>query len=293
MAGAENLRDLLKGLERNAVRLSIGAGDGLEIGRFGGVPDVPEGFDWPWFVTDTYVDDEVKPRSLSFLAQFDCAALAPLDRDGLLPYEGVLSFFYETVSQRWGYDPEDAGCARVFWFPDKAALRPAGFPADLEWFCRFPALSIRGQSEAEYPSYEEFALMPDLLMARNELGQRPWEVLNRLRDSVRGGEALPPPWHRLLGWPDIIQNCMTEECELISRGYSTGNGFKDVPEDILEEAAKTSLENWRLLFQLDNGVSVGDFSLDFGDSGSIYFYIRKEDLAARRFDRVWLILQSC
>ena len=34
-----------------------------------------------------------------------------------------------------------------------------------------------------------------------------------------------------------------------------------------------------------------NFSLDFGDCGSIYFYIRKDDLAARRFERAWLILQ--
>ena len=29
----------------------------------------------------------------------------------------------------------------------------------------------------------------------------------------------------------------------------------------------------------------------FGDCGHIYFYITKEHLAARRFDRIWLILQ--
>ena len=43
------------------------------------------------------------------------------------------------------------------------------------------------------------------------------------------------------------------------------------------------------------GVTVtvtGDgFELMFGDCGRVYFCIRKEDLAARRFDRVWLILQ--
>jgi len=38
-------------------------------------------------------------------------------------------------------------------------------------------------------------------------------------------------------------------------------------------------------------VRARDFELMFGDCGSIYFYIRKEDLAARRFDRVWLIQQ--
>ena len=108
----EDLKALLASLARSAVRLEIGTGEGPVIGRFGGAPDVPEGFDWPWFVTDTYVDDEVKPRSLSFLCQFNCAALAELDGEGLLPREGVLSFFYELGSQRWGYDPKDAGCAQ-------------------------------------------------------------------------------------------------------------------------------------------------------------------------------------
>ena len=31
----------------------------------------------------------------------------------------------------------------------------------------------------------------------------------------------------------------------------------------------------------------------FGDCGRIYFYIRREDLVQRRFDRVWLIQQCC
>ncbi len=29
----------------------------------------------------------------------------------------------------------------------------------------------------------------------------------------------------------------------------------------------------------------------FGNYGRIYFYIRKDDLRAKRFDRIWLILQ--
>ena len=75
----EDLKALLTSLARSAVRLDIGAGEGPEIGQFGGMPDLPEGFAWPHFVTDTYLDDEVKPRPLAFLAQFDCAALAGLD----------------------------------------------------------------------------------------------------------------------------------------------------------------------------------------------------------------------
>lgn len=48
------------------------------------------------------------------------------------------------------------------------------------------------------------------------------------------------------------------------------------------------------MFQLDSVKSEEeDFELMLGDCGMLYFYIRKEDLPARRFDRVWLILQCC
>ncbi len=53
---------------------------------------------------------------------------------------------------------------------------------------------------------------------------------------------------------------------------------------------RNSLANWQLLLQLDT-VRKDDFELMFGDCGRIYFYIRKDDLKARRFENVWLILQ--
>lgn len=52
------------------------------------------------------------------------------------------------------------------------------------------------------------------------------------------------------------------------------------------------MDGWLLLFQLDM-VYYEDFELMFGDSGRFYFYIRREDLVERQFDKVWLILQSC
>ena len=280
----EALKALLTSLARNAVRLEIGTGEGPAIGRFGGAPDVPEGFSWPWFTTDTYMDDEVKPRPLAFLCQFDCAALAELDGDGLPPHEGVLSFFYELGSQRWGYDPKDAGCARVYWFPEKAALGPADFPEALEEEFRLPSLPIRGRMERCFPGYDDAAAAVG--RAEGELGLK---TFNAAYSTVAGKPETVGSVHRLLGWPDIIQSSMTAECELVSRGYNLGGGQK-IPEDQLREAEETSLENWRLLFQLDS-IQLGKFSLDFGDYGRVYFYIRKEDLAARRFDRVWLVLQ--
>ena len=81
-----NMEEKLLRHRREMIRLEMGDPDGGGIGatRFGGAPDVPAGFVWPTFETATYGDDEVKARPLAFLAQFNCAQLAPLDREGLL-----------------------------------------------------------------------------------------------------------------------------------------------------------------------------------------------------------------
>ena len=83
---------------------------------------------------------------------------------------------------------------------------------------------------------------------------------------------------------------MTLQCELVSRGYYLGGTWDGVPLEERDALRCPSVRDWQLLFQLDT-VASGDFELMFGDCGRIYFYIRREDLQARRFDRVWLILQ--
>ena len=98
----EDMRQKLEKMCRNSIRLSIGGREKHAVGgtRFGGVPDVPGDFVWPVYETDTYDDKEIKPRPLSFIAQFNCAEFAPLDTEGLLPKAGVLSFFYEAESMK-------------------------------------------------------------------------------------------------------------------------------------------------------------------------------------------------
>ena len=95
---------------------------------------------------------------------------------------------------------------------------------------------------------------------------------------------------QLLGWPFVIQNSMFSECDLVTQDYYLGNGWVKIPKEIRQQAEDSARDRWVLLFQLDT-VECGDFELMFGDDGLIYFYITKEDLAARRFDRIWLILQ--
>ena len=256
-------------------KLAVGAS------KFGGRPDVPADFIWPVFETDTREDDQVKERPLAFLAQFDCAQLAPLDPEGLLPKEGVLSFFYELESQRWGYDPKDAGCARVFWF--EGPLAPAEFPAELEEDFRLPEMAAQLSGGTDAPDFQDACPALEDAWTAND-----YRIFDQARREL--GMDYPANRSQLLGWPDIIQNNMTLQCELISRGYYLGGSWEKIPLEERSALRTPSVRDWQLLFQLDT-VENGDFELMFGDCGRIYFYIRREDLAQRRFDRVWLIQQ--
>ena len=83
---------------------------------------------------------------------------------------------------------------------------------------------------------------------------------------------------KLFGYPNVIQNPMEEECEACFRGFRQGNqeDYAAISEmekaDIAEKA-----KEWILLFQMST-VETDNYELMFGDCGSIYFWIRKEDL---------------
>ncbi len=48
------------------------------------------------------------------------------------------------------------------------------------------------------------------------------------------------------------------------------------------------VDEWLLLLQLDSDDNAGTM---WGDAGMLYFWIRKADLAASRFERTWMTWQ--
>ncbi len=103
-----SMKEKLESLGKNSIQLKIARKETYKLGatRFGGKPDVPPDFIWPTYEGESY-DHVVKDRPLTFLAQLNCAELAQFDAEHLLPDHGLLSFFYETDTQCWGYDPKD------------------------------------------------------------------------------------------------------------------------------------------------------------------------------------------
>ena len=280
------MKDKIQQLQQNSIVLKIARKEKYKLcgTRFGGKPDVPSNFVWPYF-EGKGLDGTVANRPLAFLAQFNCEDLSKYDTEHILPEHGILSFFYETDSQRWGFDPKDKGCARVFWFEDTSVLSPAEFPEDMEDDFKFPMVKIKMSNEVSYPSEDDFSGIFPSEGGLDDCEDAFEKATGKSVYDMNDGS-------QLLGWPDVIQNSMFVECDLVARGYYLGDGWRNVPKDIRKEAEETAYDKWRLLLQLDT-VECGDFCLMFGDCGHIYFYITKEDLKAKRFDRVWLLSQCC
>lgn len=278
-----NIKKELIKTAQNSIRLKIGgtAENALGGTRLGGKPDVPADFEWPYFEGKGF--DGVKNRPLSFIAQFNLEELAQFDTDNLLPKKGILAFFYELNTMTWGYDPKDKGSAAVYYFEDINALRTADYPEDLDKDFYLPSMKITVNSEKSYQSYEDFILQREKLI-------EDWDEFESVEESL--GIEEPDECSKLLGWANPIQGNMTQGCELVSRGYYLGHGWDDVTARDRQESKQWANRDWTLLLQLDC-ITDGGFELAFGDGGRIYFYIRRDDLAAKNFDNVWLILQCC
>jgi len=292
---SQDLKQALFGVfdavQKNAIKLDFGADpEPGEAGqsRLGGRPDVPRDFEWPRF-QDKDDDSADANRPLTFLAQVNLADATRYDTEGLLPTAGVLSFFYEMETQEWGFDPRDKGSARVFFFEDPATLRPASVPDDLDdWFPDGQAISYRNM--VDLPAWLGFTELPEEVRRTNPLPgpltDIEWEDYDAMREEYgapsEGDDAVTT---KLLGHPDVVQNPMEAECEMVTRGMADGAEGEEISQELRDDIEKAS-RDWTLLFQMGT-----DSGLEFGDVGHINYWIKKQDLARRDFDKAWLILQ--
>jgi uncharacterized protein YwqG len=236
--------------------------------RLGGLPDLAADAEWP--------ENDGEP--LSFIAQLNLAESHVFDAEGLLPESGLLSFFYDAVSQEaWGFDPADYGAFAVIYAPPSSTLIRREAPAALDVEGLFSPVGLTMGPELTFVPWESFT-------AEN-LGM-PAEVALEYASVVDDAGAGQGVVHRLLGHPDPIQGDMQVECQLASNGVSCGNpsGYRDPRAAVLRRDAG----DWRLLLQIDSDEDAG---MMWGDVGRIYYWIRAEDLRQHDWQLSWLILQ--
>ena len=249
--------------------------------KIGGKPYLPADFVWP-----TYTDKEENiTRPLSFFCQIKLSDIKPYDKEGLLPDRGTLYFFYECESMKWGFDAEDKGAARVFYYDttDVIELVPKDIPADIAEEYVIPEIALQFKCEKSYPTFEEFEVYNNIEADYEEYD----EVLQKLgidTDVCR-------EYHKMLGYADVIQSEMLTEAERVSRGLYCGDpeSYQNTPKDVEADISKRA-GDWMLLCQLST-ITKGDFEFMFGDCGMLYFYIKKDDLAIMNFENVHFSVQ--
>jgi uncharacterized protein YwqG len=272
-AGLGAYREPLVRMALPAVRFRTEPSSRCAIGesRIGGAPDVPSDFRWP----------EFGGQPLAFIAQLDLAQFAAGSPLGDLPLAGWLLFFYDARQQTWGFDPNDRGSAAVVYLPPDTVARPRPLPDPLNEEGRFGQCAVRDlRTVLTLPGYDS-PLVEALAFSKAEQSSYVDNVLQSLNAE---GQV----YHQLGGHAEPIQSDMQLECQLASHGIYCGNpaGYQDPRRAALEPGSV----DWRLLLQID---SDDNAQMMWGDVGRLYYWTRKQDLAARRFRDSWLILQCC
>lgn len=271
-AGIAELAPTIVSLARPCIKLIPQKAGGKESplgkSRVGGRPDLPPGVEWPRW----------RDRPLSFLAQIELEALAGFPDAGVLPRHGLLSFFYDSLQETWGYDPQHAGSWRVIWTQDKN-LAPRPLPPDMPEEGRFEACSVTFARSVSLPPTDS------AVMRSRDLDETQWDRYLQVLGQLRGPDDLDMSSH-LLGHPGSIQNDMQLECSLVTNGLYCGDvaAYQDPRSEVFAQQAPS----WQLLFQL---ASEDEAAMMWGDLGCLYFWIHERDLQEQQFDHVWMILQ--
>lgn len=239
--------------------------------RFGGIPYVPKGSVWPTWETQSFWPFG-RTKKLLHLATINCADTSACDIEGVLPREGLLQFWY-AENQPWGFDPKDRGGYRVDYIMPGTKLELAQPPGKLEIFesCRVKVVQEPSLPNTEWISefaaeYNEFAELD---------GYQELEI-----EMQSGGP------HQMLGYASPVQMPMELECEMVSNGVYCGGSavYRDRRKEF-----ESGARDWRILLELETDFDGPGWM--WGDLGKVFYWIKRDALAAREFEKCWGIMQ--
>ena len=234
------------------------------VAQLGGIPVLADGMAWPQH------PDGRGP--LTFIAQIDCGELPASTL--ALPPSGRLSFF-AWDEQATGYLDAD----QVVYTPAQTPVSQRQPPAG----CReYDPVKLTGEVCATGPDWSNVVFREALA----ELGEEGRAFLGDPEgpESFRQGLwdlRQPQPWHRIGGYAEPLQDQVEWEMARLQLP-------PDLPAGITPALHREALR-WRLLVQIDStgpGMEWGG-----GAQGCLYWLIRADDLAARKFEAASLTWQ--
>ena len=217
---------------------------------------------------------------LSLIASVDCAELPTEALDIDLPDAGTLLFFYfggqfdDGESMVFLDEPETREGARVLFVPAGRNTSEREAPDGLKPYPMAPLTAKLWMTAAspEHPQIRD-TFAPDTWP--EEFYEHPVsadEFLGDLHDSEEFG-------HQIGGHAKPQQALVELEVAHTALGGEMSGDDPRLRED---------LSNWLLLAQFQ---SEDDVDMDWAGGGTLYWLIRPEDLAERRFDRAWFTWQ--
>jgi uncharacterized protein YwqG len=296
--------------------------------RIGGTPDLPRNMVWPLRPIPVDIDaiidrggsnhgDHIRAHiarelPFDFVAQINLAEAAKLGKVAEdIPNEGRLLFFCDVTVIPWRSGVESC---RVIWdrSPATALERKARPQALTELAEKYVAEwneMARKESYLEEVDIEQTPYWGPAramhLAARLQLpdrhsvdAQENAAFMTALSDEATeeaycdlfgeywGKDTSEPIRQQLLGSPITEQRDPRYDAVVVA-----GYGVQHLDSDIYREAwpkIKTAAADWRLLYQLD----LKDYLQQKLTEGTVYFVIRKTDLANRAFEKVVAIYQQ-
>jgi uncharacterized protein YwqG len=236
--------------------------------KLGGNPDLPTGIPWP----------VNHGRPLDFLLQLNLTKLPrKLVRDAL-PKRGWLYFFYDLEDNPWGFDVSHRHDWRVlFYGGDRNTLERRSRPDGTDPVLRPCGLTFFEGIYVNWPSLQDEKSRADL----RYLNQHEHLFEAQVEDS---GHQITGNTH---GCQRMYEE-MQEECQLASNGIYLGGGGGPVFDHVKAEQFKGGIKDWRFLLELRSDENA---NLDWTGYGTLYFWIREEDLRNCDFHNVWAIFQ--
>ncbi|AUZ04225.1 hypothetical protein ADP71_04280 [Vitreoscilla sp. C1] len=226
--------------------------------KIGGMPDLPDSIAWP----------HAYEQPLAFVAQINLSEVTEWDLDEKLPTSGWLYFFYDALNEHWGNVPEDYWHFAVRYFDgDISQLKPAVPPEKLASENQFLSANTVFYPQTTFPD-ESSVAWPKVGLTRKQ-----WMSLGDLEEHVY--ELNSGRYNQLLGHSTNLQSGMEQLCVQMSQHFF--------------ETEHGSADDWVLLLQLDSNDK--ECGMMWGDCGVLYFWIREQDLAQRRFEKCWCVMQ--
>lgn len=270
----EDIRDYIYENLKKSIRLSIGEKEDYKVvgsSRVGGFPDVPEDFKWP--CTE---DNEL----MTFIAQLNLEEISLFDEEQLLPKGGMLYFFMGLDEP--AYDIEH----KVIFIEDVQNLKLMEIQESTvldETYDRFTAYKLIGNSCLEVPNYAyvDYDVIED--------DESYFSLVEEIKDKFENYIGC------MFGYPEGQHDDSELEAALkliVDEKYNYSNEDEDKLTAFFKgdtAKVKEEIKDIKMLLEITSDSKVG---FQWWDCGDIHFFIRKEDLLNKRFDKTYLSLYS-